>query len=97
MVPLRRDNPEWLRAWKTLYGYRHSDFELPHLQALLESKRGLMRTRGEASPRDVLDRAGIDIALVNATQLAPARRAIGSAGCRMQTRCSGLSRATEAF
>ena len=74
MVPLRRDNPEWLRAWKALYGYRYSDFHLPHLQALLESKRGMMRTRGEAWPRDVLDRAGIEIALVNATRLGPGQR-----------------------
>jgi uncharacterized protein len=69
--PLRRDKPEWILAWKALYGYRHSDSELGHLQALLQSKRQKIRERGEAWPREVLDKAGVDIALVNAPSLGP--------------------------
>jgi uncharacterized protein len=69
VVRLRLDNPEWLRAWSALFDYTHQDFTLSHLQVLLETKRRSMRDRGEGYPAWVLDRAGVEIALVNADGL----------------------------
>ena len=69
VMPLRRDNPDWIKAWSALYGYRYQDMEPAHLRALLETKQKLLRERGEAWPREVLDKSGIDIVLVNATRL----------------------------
>jgi uncharacterized protein len=69
VVPLRRDNVEWLQAWRALYGYQHSDMDLAHLRELLATKQRLMREGGERWPTIVLDKAGVDIALVNATHL----------------------------
>ena len=31
VAPLRRDDPQWIRAWKALYGYKYSDFAPEHL------------------------------------------------------------------
>src|SRR4051812_28092082 len=39
VAPLSRNNPQWIRAWKALYGYKHSDFAPEHLSALLAAKR----------------------------------------------------------
>lgn len=69
VVPLRHDNPDWIRAWKALYGYRYNDMQPAHLRELLQTKRSLMRQTGDAWPRYVLDKAGVDIAFVNATKL----------------------------
>jgi uncharacterized protein len=69
VVPLRHDNPDWLRAWGALYGYGHSDMAPAQLRTLLGEKRKLLRERGDAWPAEVLDKSGIDIALVNTTAL----------------------------
>jgi predicted TIM-barrel fold metal-dependent hydrolase len=74
VVPLRRDNAEWLQAWRALYGYQHPDMEPGHLRELLSTKQRLMREGGERWPTIVLDKAGVDIALVNATQLGVGQR-----------------------
>ena len=65
VLPLARDNPEWRLSWKALYGYRHDDAELAHLQALLAGKRKAMAENGPGWPVRVLDAAGVEIALVN--------------------------------
>src|SRR5258705_7792289 len=69
VVPLRHDNLQWIRAWAALYAYPHKDMQPAHLGELLETKRELMRQQGDAWPQYVLDKAGIDIAVVNATEL----------------------------
>lgn len=69
VVPLRRDNPQWVSAWKALYQYRYADMSPLHLAGVLETKRGMMRDAADGWPAYVLDRSGVDIALVNATQL----------------------------
>lgn len=74
VVPLRRDNPDWIRAWRVLYGYRYDDMQPDHLRELLETKRRLMREKGEDWPRYVLDQSGINIALQNANQLGAGQR-----------------------
>ncbi len=74
VVPLRRDNVEWIEAWRVLYGYQHRDLQPAHLRELLSAKQRLMREGGERWPTIVLDKAGVDIALVNATQLGAGQR-----------------------
>lgn len=69
VVRLRVDNPEWVRAWRALYGYRHSDMSAEHVRALFRTKLGVMKEHGGAHPSWVLDKAGIDVALVNADSL----------------------------
>lgn len=74
VVPLRRDNVEWLQAWRLLYGYQHRDMEPAHLREVLATKQRLLRENGERWPTMVLDKAGVEIALVNATQLGAGQR-----------------------
>jgi uncharacterized protein len=69
VVALRRDNPEWMRAWKGLYAYSFDDMQPKHLREVLGAKRALMQKMGEAWPVYVLDKANVDIALVNTTKL----------------------------
>jgi uncharacterized protein len=71
VMPLARNNPQWRLAWAALYGYRHDDAALPHLQELLGAKRKALAAGRESWPSSVLDKAGIDIALVNAVRLGP--------------------------
>ncbi len=68
VVALQLTNPEWRTAWYALYGYGHSDAELPHLQELLASKRDTIASAGNNWPSAVLDSAGVDIALLNTVQ-----------------------------
>jgi uncharacterized protein len=70
-MPLARNNPQWRLAWAALYEYRHDDAALSHLHELLGTKRKSLETGGEAWPSVVLDKAGVDIALVNAVRLGP--------------------------
>lgn len=71
VVPLRVDNPRWLRAWRALYTYDSSEMTGPRVRGLLETKLRLLRGRGERWPAEVLDRAGVEVALVNADELGP--------------------------
>jgi len=65
VVGLQPANPAWRAAWYTLYGYSYEDAELPHLKALLATKRETMLKGGNNWPSIVLDTAGVDIALLN--------------------------------
>jgi hypothetical protein len=69
VAPLSRNNPQWIRAWKALYGYEHSDFAPEHLAALLAAKRRRMSEAGNSWPTTVLDISGVEIAFVNAPRL----------------------------
>jgi predicted TIM-barrel fold metal-dependent hydrolase len=64
-VRLRPTNPEYLEAWRMLYGYRYRDFSAPHLEELLQAKQEARRARGDAYPRWVLDQLGIETMLAN--------------------------------
>jgi len=65
---LQRTNPQWRAAWYALYGYNYSDTELPHLKSLLAAKRETVAEAGLNWPSNVLDAAGVDIALLNVVQ-----------------------------
>jgi predicted TIM-barrel fold metal-dependent hydrolase len=66
-VRLRANNPEYLAAWRNLYGYKYNDFSETHVRKLLETKRRIKREKGAAYPAWVLDRLGIETMIANRT------------------------------
>lgn len=70
-VRLQVDNPEVIGAWRALYGYAHPDMDLERRRELLKVKQALVQEKGRGFPAWALDRAGIDVALVNMPKLGP--------------------------
>jgi uncharacterized protein len=68
-VRQREDNPEWIAAWRSLYGYAEEDATAAHLQDALSRKRARIREQATSYPAWTLDRIGIDVMLINAPQL----------------------------
>jgi hypothetical protein len=66
-VRLRDNNPEYLEAWRALYGYKYNDFSPAHIRELLETKRRLRREKGENYPAWVLDQFGVETMFANRT------------------------------
>lgn len=64
-VRLRPDNPEYIGAWRELYGYKYDDMSEAHLRELSADKQRVRRERGEAYPAWVLDKLGIEVMLAN--------------------------------
>lgn len=64
-IRLRPDNPEYLAAWRALYGYHYDDRSEGHLQELREKKRQVMALQGERFPVWVLDQLGIETQFAN--------------------------------
>ena len=46
-VRLRPDNPEFVGAWRELWGYRHDDMTQAHLRVTLAKGRGMQLVLGE--------------------------------------------------
>jgi uncharacterized protein len=65
----RADNPEFLAAWKALYGYKYEDRSPAHVQELLETKRRMKAEEGDNYPDWVLDHLGIETELANRVAL----------------------------
>jgi uncharacterized protein len=61
----RADNPQFLEAWRTLYGYKYNDRERPHVQELIAAREKVMREQGDNFPSWVLDRLGIEYMFAN--------------------------------
>ena len=64
-VALRPDNPEYIAAWRALYGYPHDDRKEAHIHELVESKQRVMREQGDNYPTWALDKLGIETMLAN--------------------------------
>lgn len=62
---LRPDNPEYIAAWKALYGYKYDDMSAEHLKELVETKKRVMREKGDGYPAWVLDQIGIETMFAN--------------------------------
>ncbi|HTJ22434.1 MAG TPA: amidohydrolase family protein [Gemmatimonadaceae bacterium] len=67
----RPDNPRFLAAWKSLYGYRYDDADSAHLRELSAAKARVKTAQGDHYPAWVLDRLGIETELAN--RVAPGR------------------------
>jgi uncharacterized protein len=64
-VRLRPNDPDYLEAWRTLYGYKYGDTTEAHMKELAKEKRRLMNEKGAAYPSWVLDQLGIETMLAN--------------------------------
>jgi predicted TIM-barrel fold metal-dependent hydrolase len=64
-VRLRPNNPEYIFAWRALYGYEHTDMSEQHVRELMQTKQRLMHEQGDAYPLWVLDHLGIEVMLAN--------------------------------
>jgi len=62
---LMPSNPEYIGAWRVLFGYKHDDMSEAHLKELMAAKQRVMRERGEGYPVWVLDQIGIETMFAN--------------------------------
>jgi predicted TIM-barrel fold metal-dependent hydrolase len=61
----RPENPQFLAAWKTLFGYKYDDRSPAHVRELLEAKQRMKKEQGDNYANWVLDRLGIETELAN--------------------------------
>src|SRR5262245_29169195 len=61
----RPENPQFLAAWKALYGYSYNDAKPEHVRELLQTKQKVMQQQGDNFPNWVLDQLGIESELAN--------------------------------
>jgi predicted TIM-barrel fold metal-dependent hydrolase len=58
-------NPEYIGAWRALFGYKHDDMSEAHVKELMAAKQRVMRERGDGYPAWVLDQIGIETMFAN--------------------------------
>lgn len=61
----RPENPQYLAAWKALWGYRYDDRAPAHVREVIAAKARARAAHGDAYPAWVLGRIGIDVQLSN--------------------------------
>lgn len=61
----RPENPEFLKAWKALWGYQYNDASPAHVQAMLAAKDRIKQQQGDRYPSWVLDHLGIQTEFAN--------------------------------
>ena len=64
-VRLNPANPEFIRAWRDLYGYKHSDMSEAHVRELMNAKQAIAKQKGEATPAWILDQLNIETTFAN--------------------------------
>jgi uncharacterized protein len=58
-------NPKFLEAWQTLYGYKYNDREPGRVHELLAAKQQIQQQQGDNYPEWVLDKLNIQYMLAN--------------------------------
>jgi predicted TIM-barrel fold metal-dependent hydrolase len=58
-------NPEYIGAWRALFGYKHDDMSEAHIKELMTAKQRVMRERGDGYCVWVLDQLGIETMFAN--------------------------------
>jgi len=61
----RPENPQYLAAWKDLWGYRYKDRAPAHVQTVIAARNLARAQHGDSYPAWVLDRLNIDVELSN--------------------------------
>ena len=61
----RPDNPQFLAAWKSLWGYKYDDKTEAHIRELLATKARIRQEQGDNYLNWVLDQLGIETELAN--------------------------------
>jgi predicted TIM-barrel fold metal-dependent hydrolase len=64
-VRLRPDNPEFIGAWRELWGYRREDMSEAHAREVTEARRRVAREQADAYPAWVLDKLNIEVMFAN--------------------------------
>ena len=68
---LREDNPEFVAAAKSLFGYPYDDFRPEHAKWLVDKKKAAQQSGGVAYFDSILDKLNTDICLANRAMMAP--------------------------
>lgn len=61
----RPENPQYMAAWKDLWGYKYDDRSPQHVQEVMAAKNRAKAAHGDAYPSWILSRVGIDVELSN--------------------------------
>ena len=61
----RPENPQFLEAWKKLYGYQYDDREPSHVKELIATREKVQRQQGDHFPAWVLDQLNIEYMFAN--------------------------------
>jgi len=61
----RPENPQFLEAWKKLYGYKYEDRDPAHVKELIAAREKVMREQGDHFPAWVLDQLNIETMFAN--------------------------------
>jgi hypothetical protein len=68
---IRPENPEWIAAYRAVYGYAYDDLTAPHLAELRATMQRVAREQGDRFPEWALDRMGTEVMLANRIVLGP--------------------------
>jgi uncharacterized protein len=71
VMRLREDNPEFVAAAKSLFGYPYDDFSAEHAQWLIDKKKAAEASGTIAYWDSILDKLNIETCLANRVALAP--------------------------
>jgi len=71
VMRLREDNPEFVAAAKSLFGYPYNDFKPEHAKWLIDKKKAAEASGSTAYWDGILDKLNIEICLANRVALAP--------------------------
>ena len=71
VIRLREDNPEFVAAAKSLFGYPYDDFSAEHAKWLIDKKKAAEASGNTAYWDSVLDKLNIETCLANRVALAP--------------------------
>src|SRR5262252_4053187 len=71
VLRLRDDNPEFVAAAKSLFGYPYDDFKPEHAKWLADKKNAAKQAGGTAYFDGILDKLNVQICLANRAMMAP--------------------------
>src|SRR5215469_2141660 len=71
VLRLRDDNPEFVTAAKSLFGYPYDDFKPEHAKWLAERKNAAKKSPGSAYFDQILDKLNVETCLANRAFMAP--------------------------
>lgn len=65
----REDNPVYVKAWQTMFGYKYNDMAPEHVKELIAAKEQVKQREGDNYPNWVLAQLGIETELANRVAL----------------------------
>jgi hypothetical protein len=68
---LRLENPDWIAAYKALYGYPYADLSDAHMKELRGTMQRVAKEQGERFPAWVLDQVGTEVLFANRLAMGP--------------------------